>query len=248
MICSEGHTNPDGQKFCGQCGQPLTGSAASLPPEPRSGTGGPAADDPGSFAFDLADVVPTADSEGDLTDDEIPPSSKPLVPLLAVVAAAAILAVGWFAWSSLSGSPRVIRGTFTLVDFAGIDGTWSSCSGEGGYSDFGPGMSVSVYNGSGELIGTGQTRSARSNLAEIAFVNRQGRSWDTPEDAPAEVVEETREDLETLDSSMCTVYFETGELPKEAFYRIEVGRRGDLSYSLEDLESSGFTVALTLGG
>jgi hypothetical protein len=48
MQCTNGHDNPDGQKFCGECGAPITslGATPPPPPPPSDGThGSDAADD-----------------------------------------------------------------------------------------------------------------------------------------------------------------------------------------------------------
>lgn len=49
-------------------------------------------------------------------------------------------------------------------------------------------------------------------------------------------------------TAWCTFTFTVDALPKADFYSVEVGRRGELTYSFEELESSEWTVYLSLGG
>ena len=48
-------------------------------------------------------------------------------------------------------------------------------------------------------------------------------------------------------SLRCTFAFTLGNVPEVPFYSIEVGRRGELSYSLADLRAMGWTLQLSLG-
>lgn len=48
-------------------------------------------------------------------------------------------------------------------------------------------------------------------------------------------------------SDGCTFRFVVNEVPKAKFYTIEVGRRGDLSYSHDEMEARGWSVSFTLG-
>lgn len=103
-----------------------------------------------------------------------------------------------------------ITGSFSLTD--GFHDVGQSCSGSGGYSDFGQGMNVTIRDGDGNVVGSGATGPAEG----------QSPGW-------------------------CVTEFEIEDVEIVDFYEIEVGQRGSLSYSYEDLESNDFNVDLTLG-
>ncbi len=169
--------------------------------------------------------------------------------LAAAAVAAALVAslVGWFVVGPLLG-PRRILGTFTLVapDQAPFD--WADCRGEGGYSDFGAGMPVTIRNGAGEIVGSGATTSVLLHMKGVTRVREANNPWGLSFGEPTdEEIDRAREDLrlEALGES-CTVFFEV-EAERSSFYQIEVGRRGSVSYSDDELDRRGYTVALSLG-
>lgn len=133
-----------------------------------------------------------------------------------------------------------VRGIFTLQDEEGFTGSWNSCSGDGGYSDFGPGMNVTIRDGAGEIVGTGSTRS----LTEAETLGDLDDPDSTiPGDADAMQLAGTF--AKTL--GYCAVAFET-EVNDAEFYEIEVGRRGSLTYSADELREREYFVELSLGG
>lgn len=103
-----------------------------------------------------------------------------------------------------------ITGSFALVE--GSHTVGQPCSGSGGYSDFGPGMNVTIRDGNGNVVGSGSTGPAEG----------QSPGW-------------------------CVTEFEIENIDIVDFYEIEIGRRGALSYTYEELESADFNVDLTLG-
>lgn len=48
-------------------------------------------------------------------------------------------------------------------------------------------------------------------------------------------------------AARCAYTFQVPDVPSADFYTIEVGRRGDLTYSRADLQERGWTVGFTLG-
>ena len=120
------------------------------------------------------------------------------------------------------GGGQELSGTFTLID-SDIAGDWQSCSGTGGYDDFGPGMDVTVRDGENEIIATGTTE----NLSSTEDADSEWASGDA--------------------SYFCTVKFSIDSLPRAEFYSIEVGHRGDLSYSRDELAEADWNVELSLG-
>lgn len=69
--------------------------------------------------------------------------------------------------------PGTVTGTFTLTETSSISRSGGTCSGNGVYSDFGPGMNVTIENELGGIIGTGTTESVDdgedSPFCEVTF-------------------------------------------------------------------------------
>lgn len=151
----------------------------------------------------------------------------------AVVVGAVLLAV---IATGQGGEPK-LTGDFTLTDTDSVIGTAESCSGTGGYSDFGPGMNVTVRNGAGEIVASGQTEGLDAENFLDTDASEESESGDG---SPREVAEQM------FDLLGCTVVFEV-EVPTEDFYIIEAGRRGELSYSRGELEELDWNVSLSLG-
>jgi len=112
---------------------------------------------------------------------------------------------------------REIHGTFVLSNGEPPDRE-AGCSGTGGYSDVGVGTDVVVRDAEGTIIGT-------SALA----VDSQG-----PEPAGSGAYQ-------------CGFVFVVPNLPESTFYTVSVGRRGERTYSLAEMEASGWAVDFTLG-
>lgn len=119
----------------------------------------------------------------------------------------------------------VITGSFTLID-ADVAGTWNACAGTNGYDDFGPGMNVTVRDGEGKIVGVGNTEA-------LTEADRTGIWADDVEFSEGSTVS-------------CVVKF-TVEVKPSEFYSVEVGSRGELTYSADELEASGWHVELSLG-
>jgi hypothetical protein len=136
--------------------------------------------------------------------------------------------------------PQIVTGSFTLASDS-ISGSWTSCSGDGGYSDFGRGMNVTIRNGAGEIIGTGTTRNlTRADLGDFDSSD--------PEDLDDYSKLELTAGLAKLsEGTRCIVWFEA-EIAEADFYSVAVGRRGELSYSAKELADDDWHVQLTLGG
>jgi hypothetical protein len=136
MRCSNGHDNPGGQRFCGQCGEVL-----GAPSEPA---------DAGDVAGD-AEVAEPSRPGGLRRWTRWPRVLVPAVIGLALLAGVVIAII----LSSSAGTPsHTIIGSLTLTD---TDELWSKgddCQGSGGYDDIRTGAQVVVKDGSGRLLGT----------------------------------------------------------------------------------------------
>ena len=92
-----------------------------------------------------------------------------------------------------------------------------------------------VRNSNGGCYGTGGYDDIREGLGV------------TVRDGSGSVLATSRLGIGSLTGRVtCTFRFEVDALPKEDFYSIEVGRRGELTYSFGDLESSAWKVELSL--
>lgn len=91
-----------------------------------------------------------------------------------------------------------------------------NCSGQGGYDDLTEGAQVVVKDGDGNVIGTGRLDAGRS-VEAIA-----GTMW------------------------FCTFDFSVEVPADRPFYVIEVSHRGELTYSLADMQENDWTLSLTL--
>ena len=133
------------------------------------------------------------------------------------------------------GDDKSVQGVMVLFDDEDLIGSWDSCFGTGGYDDFGPGMNVTVRDGSGNIVGSGRTESLSEDDLPPADVDED--DWTK--------LQESADAAEGKDS-FCFVKF---DVPIESadFYEIEVGKRGALSYSESELEENGYWAALTLG-
>lgn len=170
----------------------------------------------------------------------------PLTPLMhhCLMKAFPLTVIALFTFSFLPAcggtSTETVTGTFTLTSTS-LSGGWTSCSGDGGFSDFGRGMNVTIRNGAGEIIGTGSTRNlSRADIGEFD-------SAETDDLNKYSTLELTAAFAQLRGSSQCTVWFEV-EAGKADFYSVAVGRRGELTYSAKELADKDWHVELTLGG
>ena len=131
--------------------------------------------------------------------------------------------------------PDALGVSFSLLSFDedDVSGTNGSCSGTGGYSDFGPGMDIKVRNQDGKIIGSGATRSLEDlQVLEPEYFESM----------------DFGEDFNLADDVVFCQVVALVELSETAeFYDVEIGRRGTTSYSYDDLEESDWELGLSLG-
>lgn len=89
--------------------------------------------------------------------------------------------------------------------------------------------------GSGGCSGTGGY-SDISSTTQVVVKNGRG-----------DILGVTELGLGSIDTVSCTYHWVVDELPKEGFYVVEVGRRGSLTFSAEELESRDWRVFSSLG-
>lgn len=174
-----------------------------------------------------------------------PPSSPPkrgaTRRLLVLVATAVVVAAGAAFALTRDGSDsptqtadsttQEITGEFVLTD-AGVSGGAALCNGTGGFDDFGPGMNVTIRNGDGELVATTRT------LSISGFANETGQNAGVLL-APYET--------NTRFNVVCPVMWHAEVPGDERFYVIEIGSRGEQTYSNPEMVEKGWHVSFTLG-
>jgi hypothetical protein len=93
------------------------------------------------------------------------------------------------------------------------------CEGSGGYGDIGPGMPVTVRDEGGEVIGDTTMAAGRAG------------------DPSSSTSPFSRE---------CLLPFEV-TLPRADFYSFELGRRGEITYSYEEMVGFAWQVSFSIG-
>jgi hypothetical protein len=163
---------------------------------------------------------------------------RTIIPL--ALAGALLAGCGGGGSGSLGGGKLTLHGTFTLQDDEDAYGPWNDCSGKEGYDDFGPGMNVTVKDGDGKIVGTGDTEPlpARWKLDDRANAKEPKADGEAQAMVDAALAD---------DKGYCTVYIEV-PIKKAEFYSVTIGRRGDLSYSYDDLSKKDFWIESSLGG
>ena len=229
MICTNGHPVNEGMQFCGECG---AGIAAETPssefPPPIS---------PNPSASSYASIA------------NVPKSNKNL--LIACAAALVLVVGGVVIAGQISNSGKVtIRGIALLMskDVGDVSGSWDDCAGTGGYDDFSEGQNVKIQDEKSEIIGAGSAQNLSDGLLSTLVEMNDDSGWygDIESDSsPEKVIKETF--VTGANAGMtCGLYFEI-KANKSDFYEVEMGDRGELSYSHKELEEDGFVITLTLG-
>ena len=206
-LCANGHENPDGNRFCSECGSPVENGQTGLPTTPPAPISGPPVRSDSQVPF-----APVAENG---------PGNRFVLLIGGIVV---VLAVAFGVFLLVSHEPsHTVVGTFTVSDAGdatlgigpSIGGTDNDCYGTGGYSDISSGASVTVKDGQGRILATSSLGSGSGTILGIAAV--------------------------------CTFRFKV-VVPDSGFYSVEVGHRGSLDFSRDQLASKGWHVDLTLGG
>jgi hypothetical protein len=150
---------------------------------------------------------------------------------------ALVVVIGVVVVATRGGDDKIqLRGLFILFD-KDVDGSPDDCHGTGGYSDFGPGQPVTVRNSTGQIIGAGTTRATTSKAEFTSRLSAVEKG--TSIEAAATV-------YDRAEGIVCPLLFEV-KVPRVDFYEIEIGRRGKITETLEDLQKNQFVVEFSLG-
>ena len=114
---------------------------------------------------------------------------------------------------------RTLRGSVP-VETGVARTTGKPCTSPRGFEDIATGTEVVVRDQEGRAIGRGALRSGR------AVGDRDPR--------------------DVVGTRQCEFGFEIAQLPDADFYSVSIGRRGEVTYSREDLERMGWVLSLTL--
>ncbi|WP_432493159.1 hypothetical protein [Kineococcus auxinigenes] len=120
--------------------------------------------------------------------------------------------------TSVMPTTQTITGTMAVVNGNYKEGSGVCWSGKG-YEDISKGTRVTVRDGSGNILATSSLGSS------------QGDGFDAG----------------VLESVYCNYPFSVTDVPKADFYEIEVGRRGSLEFSYQELADQNWAVSFNLG-
>ena len=128
-----------------------------------------------------------------------------------------------------------IKGVLSLL--GGADGEPTDCVGEDGFNDISPGAEVTVRDGEGVIVGTGELESAASEASIKQRFVAAGEGTESDVD----------ELLGIGDGWFCPLFFDV-EVAEADFYEIEIGSRDPVTVSHDDLEADDWYVSRTLDG
>lgn len=140
-----------------------------------------------------------------------------------------------------NNKPIKLRGYLTVSGGDGhVSGTWDDCEGTGGYADLDPGMFVTISDAAGIKVGG-------SSLTSVSPVDfhwlATTRFFASERIANPNEVEAL---LEELEGFTCMMVFEV-DVAKSDFYTLSTGKRGESTYSYEELAADDFVIGLEIG-
>lgn len=246
-FCSAGHSNADESSYCSTCGQSLA--------QPTGGAGKPGV----TAQRSILSSQPQEDDSVGATHGGTPERRRLIVLVTAAIVLLLALGVTAAALLLTSGDDEdeadgdLIRGVAILFDEdGGVEGEWDDCSGSGGYDDFSAGMRLSVKGAEDQIVGSGNVENVtEDNLEDVVQAEFDGDEpigLDEQEDPGAAQTELRTFLTDIADSGIgCALYFEA-DVDRSAYYSIELGSRGDLSFSRDELAEQGYVVSMSLGG
>lgn len=208
------------------------------------GSAGGELNDPAEGGSTADPSDPTVDDGGRFPIEYEPQRSKR--PLWLIIGGLVVLAFVFVAFGRNSGGGHTIEGAFLLADKSGdISGPPEDCRGDGGYSDISGGQSIKVTNGSGDIIGAGTLENVDTEEKRDLLLERWHATGFMDKDEDEHDFDKF---LDSADGIICFMVFEV-DVPKSEFYEIQIGGgdRGNLSYSLHDLEEKDWRVSVTIG-
>lgn len=143
--------------------------------------------------------------------------------------------------SACGSSGDDITGVFALIDYDGnMEGSWDECSGTGGYGDLDDGSFVKLENELGDRIGGSTLRSISEDDLDTLVAANHATSWAGSDMSDDEV----RSGPEDYQGFMCVWMFEFEDVPEADVYVLEVGTRGEGTYTRAQLVEEDFFIAV----
>lgn len=140
----------------------------------------------------------------------------------------------------LIGGGNTITGTVFLTDTDGGMGGWDDCEGQGGYSDLSAGAFVNAKNEVGTVVGATSLENLNDDNLHILVDDEDADGGDFS------TIEDIQENIRAFRDIICIFAFEL-EVDDADVYVIQVGRRGDITYTKPQLETSDWEISLTIG-
>jgi hypothetical protein len=155
-----------------------------------------------------------------------------------IVCSVAVLLLGGCGFVSGGAKPTPTPETFTLKGAVTLSGdtksyTWEPgepCSGSGGYSDLRGGSDVVVKDREGTVIGKGSLGSG------VGVAVRQ--DCGAPGEHPL---------CDPMGGRVCKLSFTVDGIPRSDFYVVEMGKRGQFTYSFDEIQSQDWSVEYAIG-
>ena len=141
---------------------------------------------------------------------------------------------------ALENNAKTITGFLILSDYESVRGSWNSCEGTGGYSDIDAGSNVSIENEDGKVISAASWRNLDEKAVTLLAENEiVGSEVDT--------VTKVKQELADLESIVCVLYFQADLQGNSAnIYQIKT-RRGEMTYTEQQLQERDYVIVLSLG-
>lgn len=229
--------------FCSTCGQAISPAAEEAPTEQVELVG---------------EATPTSDDGPQVAPGQGPDADggkrrrrRMLALVGAGVGVVVLVAAALAVTGTIGNQGHTINGTWTLTGDEGTtEGNWDSCSGTGGYDDFTAGTPITIRNGEGNIVGSGDVKNFTQETLELTVAAQEdydtGLGLDDTGDDPAASTKDVLEKL--ADATVACVLYFTADVDDADYYTLTLSRRGDISFSRADLEKNGWWVALSLGG
>ncbi|QPN60278.1 hypothetical protein H8F24_02015 [Synechococcus sp. CBW1002] len=124
-----------------------------------------------------------------------------------------------------------------LLDPGDIYGSWDDCEGTGGYGDVSNGSPVTIEDQDGKIIG-GSSWSNMDEQGLVIFAKSQTGKLSN--------VSAAKEWMQSNEGDVCVLYFKTSLNATPQALTVKT-RRGDLSFTKEQLDKDGWNVGFSLG-
>lgn len=251
-VCPDGHVNPAGQAFCGTCGARIDSSGAPVGSAPVAASSGGGRSNRKwiAAAAVVAVVVAAGAAAFALGGSDEGGKSEVAAEALRTTTTAKPTTTTTTAppEMTLTGSLDLIqnRARKVVEDGGKVIVDDPVCSGADGYDDLHVGTSVTVRNQEGVIVATGAVD--KGDFFDLHEERIEGlpatpfKDYGYGMTLPADPGTPGR----TYLSGSCRLSFTVEDIPVEDFYTVELGHRGEVSFSKQDLDDQDWKIVLTL--